>query len=368
MTPTDGGPRRALIVSGRFGKGHDTVAEACVAALAPLGVESRIVDAIGLLGSTGSRVGERVFRTILDRPPVYDAFHFNQLRTGGRLARLLDDASVRVMWPRFLALCDQWRPDLIVAVFATGAAAAARYRQIHPEVTTAVFITDATAHALWVHPGIDVYLVPSRLGELAVRRYLPDAHVRRVTHPTRPEFYAAPSRETARAALEVPPDAECVLMMSGAWGIGPLTEGAEALARRGAWVLAVAGSNTPLERRLRDLAARQPRVVPFGFTDRVPELMAAADVVVSASGDTCREARVVGRSLLLLDVVPGHGRENLLHELEQGQAWVTSPQPAALVAAVEAVLKDPAHQVRPATNPQAWEVELRDALASVGFP
>jgi len=360
---------RALVVSGRFGKGHDTVAEACLAALSPLDVEGRIVDAIGLLGGPGSRAGERAFRTVLGRPAVYDAFHFTQLRAGSRLARRLDDLSLRVMWPRMLEVADEWRPDLVLAVFATGAAAAARYGRIHPEVTTAVFITDATAHALWVHPGIDVYLVPSRLGELAVRRYLPDAHVCHVTHPTRPEFYAAPDQRVARAALGVPEDAPCALVMSGAWGIGPVAECVAALARSGVWVLAVAGANARLERRLRALAHDDPRVLPFGFTDRVPELMAASDVVVSTSGDTCREARVVGRSLLLLDVVPGHGRENLLHELEQGGAWVTSPDPSALVPAFHAVLDDPARSaVAPPAAPGAWEDELRQALATVAYP
>src|SRR5450631_2049590 len=72
-------------------------------------------------------------------------------------------------------------------------------------------------------------------------------------------------------------------------------------------------------------AARQPRVRAFGFTDAVPALMAAADLVITSSGDTCTEARVVGRPLLLLDVVQGHGRDNLQHELELGEAAVTSP-------------------------------------------
>jgi len=58
--------------------------------------------------------------------------------------------------------------------------------------------------------------------------------------------------------------------------------------------------------------------------------MAAADLVITSSGDTCSEARVIGRHLLLLDVVPGHGRENLQHELSRGSADVTSAEPNAL--------------------------------------
>jgi UDP-N-acetylglucosamine:LPS N-acetylglucosamine transferase len=361
--------RRALVLSGRLGKGHDTVAEASAVALEPLGVESRIVDSIALLGGAASHAGERVFRTILDRPTIYDAFHFGPLRAGGALARRMDDASLRAMWPRFLEACEQFPPDLVLSVFATGAAAAARYKtDLHPEVTTAVFITDAAAHSLWVHDGIDVYLVPSQLGVLSVRRYAPRARVCVVTHPTRPAFYEAPPKRAARHALGIPYDARCALLMSGAWGVGPLVECAAALAQAGVWVLCVAGSNARLERRLRALAKRGPRVVPFGYTDRIPELMAASDVVISSSGDTCREARVVGRGLVLLDAVPGHGRENLMHELELGNAWVATAEPRALVETVQAFLDDPAHlDIAPVGSPSQWEDELRAALGSVGF-
>jgi UDP-N-acetylglucosamine:LPS N-acetylglucosamine transferase len=360
--------RIGLILSGSLGKGHDTVAEASAAALAPLGVSSRIVDSMALLGGPGSRLGDWVFRTILGSPPVYDAFHFNQLRPGRWLARAMDGAALNVMWPRFLAEAERQPPELILSVFATGAAAGARYKRSHPTVTTAVFITDSFAHAMWVHPETDLFLVTSSVCATAVRRYRPRARVAVVTHPTRPMFYDAPSRAVARERLGVPADARCALLMSGAWGIGPVAECAAALARQGVWVLAVAGSNAKLERQLRALAATEPRVVPFGFTDRVPELMAASDVVVSSSGDTCREARVVGRGLVLFDVVPGHGRENLAHELELGNAAVCSPTPASVAAAVDAYLDDPDHgDTPPVTSPELWEGELRAALGAIGF-
>ena len=66
--------------------------------------------------------------------------------------------------------------------------------------------------------------------------------------------------------------------------------------------------------------------------------MAASDLVITSSGDTCAEARTVGRPLLLLDVVPGHGRDNLQHELELGDAAVTSPRPAEMVRSALAAL------------------------------
>lgn len=360
--------RKVLILSGRFGKGHDTVAEATAVALQPLDVECRIVDAIDLLGGSGGAVGERVFRSLLSVPPIYDAFHFSQLRTGSRLARFLDRAAVRVAYPNFLREVSRFRPDLIVSVFATGGAAASRYKQERPEVVTAVFMTDSYAHWLWVHDGTDIFLVTSALGARSVQGLRPGARVAVVAHPTRPEFYRAPDRATARAALGVPDDAQCALLMSGAWGVGPIAECALELARANIWVLAVAGSNDGLQRRLEAAAAEDRRVIPFGFTDRIPELMSASDVVISSSGDTCREARVVGRGLVLLDVVPGHGRENLNHELELGGAAVARAEPHALVRSVRAFLADPTQASLPAVgSPDAWEQQLRSALSSVGF-
>ena len=99
----DGALKRALILSGSFGKGHDVVAEACAAALEPLDTHSRIVDSIALLGGPGSAVGDWVFRRLLSSAPIYDAFHFSQLRVGTRLARGADAMALRQMYPHFLA-------------------------------------------------------------------------------------------------------------------------------------------------------------------------------------------------------------------------------------------------------------------------
>jgi processive 1,2-diacylglycerol beta-glucosyltransferase len=111
-----------------------------------------------------------------------------------------------------------------------------------------------------------------------------------------------------------------------------------------------------------------PRITPFGFTDRIPELMAAADVVVALPGaTTCSEARVVGRHLLLLDVMPGHGRDNLLHELELGAAHVCVPTARGVTASTLA-LRDQAIGPLLRTGPAArWEPAFAAALQQIGL-
>jgi UDP-N-acetylglucosamine:LPS N-acetylglucosamine transferase len=156
--------------------------------------------------------------------------------------------------------------------------------------------------------------------------------------------------------------------MTGAWGLGPLVEVARTLARAGVYTIAVAGRNTEVEQRLRAAAAEEKLIIPFGFTDRIPELMAAANVVVTTSGDTCSEARVVGRSLVLLDVVAGHGRENLQHELERGNADVAPADPDGLLRSVLACFEHvtpPTAQV--VQTADAWESAFEAALARIGL-
>jgi predicted glycosyltransferase len=107
-------------------------------------------------------------------------------------------------------------------------------------------------------------------------------------------------------------------------------------------------------------------VTPFGFTDRIPELMAAADVVLALPGaNTCSEARVVGRHLLLLDVMPGHGRDNLMHELELGGADACVLTPGGVTASVLA-LRDGSRGV-PARPAPRWEPAYVDALQRIGL-
>ena len=67
----------------------------------------------------------------------------------------------------------------------------------------------------------------------AVRRFEPQARVLVVPAPLRAGFYDPPSKASARARLGVAEREWCVLLMSGAWGIGPVAEVAEALADAG---------------------------------------------------------------------------------------------------------------------------------------
>jgi processive 1,2-diacylglycerol beta-glucosyltransferase len=362
--------KSAVLLTGPLGLGHEMMARCCARLLEQSGWRVRRLDSMSLLGPWRGGAGERVFHRLVAIPGLYDGLHFAHLRTGSPLAERMDRASRARLVPALRAELQRQRADLVLSVFATGASAAATVKAEVPGLRTVVLCTDVAVHRIWASPGTDLFLVTSAAAAESVRRYLPRAPVAVVPPPVRADFYAAPPQEQARRALGVAPDDFCVLVIDSGWGIGPLVAATAALADAGVHVLAVAGRDRRIERRLRDLAAARPRITPFGFTDRVPELMAAADVVLALPGaNTCAEARVVGRHLLLLDVMPGHGRDNLLHELELGRAHVCVPTAGGVTASVLA-LRDRA--VRPAASPAArpvprWEPAYAAALRRIGL-
>ncbi len=362
--------RRAVLLSGSIGAGHDQLALACARSLESEGWSAETLDLMRLLGPGAGTAGDAVFRAMLAVPGLYDAFHFAALRTGSRLAGVTDAAARRRLVPRLRRHLASHPADLAISVFSTGASALSELRSadLYPCLRHVVFCTDVTPHRLWVHPGVDLYLVTSEAAERAVRRFEPEARVLVVPAPVRDEFYHPPPQPRAREQLDLPAQAPCVLLTTGAWGLGPVAQAAEALGDAGVHVLAVAGRNAKLEQRLVAAASRQPRVHPFGFSDQIPSLMAASDLVITASGDTCTEARVVGRPLLLLDVVQGHGRDNLQHELELGDAAVSSGRACDVVRVALAELahaKPPPGA--PTRSPDAWRAALTAALATIGL-
>jgi UDP-N-acetylglucosamine:LPS N-acetylglucosamine transferase len=346
------------------------VTEVLAAALEGVGWRTETVDCMALLGRLSSRVGDGVFRGLLAMPTLYDGMHFSHFRTGSRLVTVMDRMATRRLVPALGRYLAGRRCDAVVAAFPTGASAMAQLRlpEGKPRPAMIVVCTDVAPHSVWVKPGTDLFMVTSDAAASAVRRHAPGARVAVVPAPVRSGFHRPPSQAQARAEMGIGADQRCVLIMGGGWGLGPLAETARLLAEREMAVLAVAGRNERLSEALVEQARRQPRIRPFGFTDEVPKLMAAADIVLTTAGaTTCSEARAVGRPLMLLDVIPGHGRDNIQHELSLGGADVCDPDPERLTEAVSAAMSRYGRADGTVPSRPRFEEELPALLASLGL-
>jgi processive 1,2-diacylglycerol beta-glucosyltransferase len=206
--------------------------------------------------------------------------------------------SVAVGAPGLLRLIERTRPDAIVSTYPGTSEILGELRRAgRLKIPCASAITDLAALRYWAHRHVDLHLIThaeSRAEVLEVAG--PDADVRHVRGLVRPQFEDPPARGAARAALGLPATGPVVVVSGGGWGIGDLELAARVvLGLPAATVACLCGTNERLRARLESDFGGEPRARVEGFTDRMHEWLAAADVLVhSTAGLTVLEAQMCG--------------------------------------------------------------------------
>ncbi|MGI8777218.1 MAG: glycosyltransferase, partial [Acidimicrobiales bacterium] len=125
-------------------------------------------------------------------------------------------------------------------------------------------------------------------------------------------------RARARELFGIAGDERVVLLVAGSWGVGQITETFADVVATGRYTpLAVCGRNQGLCEKLAD----QPGGRAIGWTEAMPDLLVAADVLVqNAGGLTCMEAFATGLPVVSYRPIAGHGRANAVDMERAGVA------------------------------------------------
>jgi UDP-N-acetylglucosamine:LPS N-acetylglucosamine transferase len=302
-----GSCRRVLVVSASMGAGHHAAAQELVRRLRRRGRVAERIDVLELGRPGQGRRLKATYAVLLDRLPwLYDL----ALRFWARWPAPLEVFTARgaaAYEDGLLAEVRGFRPDVVVSVYNLASQALGRLRRAGVlDVPTVTYVTEPAAHPYWFHPGVDLHLAfldtaCAALASWGARR---TARVAPLVRP--PSAQCIPGRADARQRLGLPAGAKVALLTGGAWAVGHLPRTAELLAASGEVVpVVMCGTNTRLQRQVRERGVG----LAVGWTDDVPALMAAADVLVcNAGGLTCQEALAAGLPVVLFDPLPGHGR------------------------------------------------------------
>lgn len=344
---------RIAIVSGSYGAGHDAAAAALSRHLSECGALTTTYDVAELLPGGLGRVLKRAYYAQLRRAPATWGTTLSYVEPG----RLLHRAAVGL-----LGLGDERvveavaGADLVLAThpFAAQALGSARVRRIL-SVPVVTYLTDASVHALWVHPAVDLHLAIHDVAADQARRLGGRAAT------VQPVVRVAPPRDDdPLAAYET-----CgprALVTGGSLGLGELEECARDIAGTGVMTPIVAcGSNDALVQRLSLL----PGVVALGWRDDLPDVIAAcACVVQNAGGFTSLEALAAGTPVVTYRPIPGHGVTNAASLERAGLApWPRTT--AELARALREVLAAGRRDRIPHDAPTVADVLTgRDAVAA----
>ena len=290
---------RVLIFTASIGEGHDLPARELAAGLRERGAEVTVADTLKTMGPLIERIVVGGSNAVLFELSYVLVVKVDATRRAQeRLGMLLGGRGLR----RLIAA---ERPDVIVSTYPGVNPLLAR---IGPKMPLVSAITDLTALEPWVNPVFALHLITQaesvaevrRLGGAATRV----AHVRGLT---RPEFEQPVARAAARRSLRLPPERPVVVVSGGGWAVGDLAGAARASVEAGAHTVVLCGRDDALRSRLGAIAG----VDAWGFTDRMSDLLGAADVLIhSTAGLTVYEAQIRGTRVISYGWGAGHIRVN----------------------------------------------------------
>ncbi len=361
---------RVLIAMSDTGGGHRAISSAVQGALRRLygdSVEVLITDVFALGRRSVFDASTRLYSPLQRHAPwlyglVYHASdHPRIYSTIARQVELMDSPKIR-------RLLEDTRPDVILSAHPLSNRPLLRARAALGWSTPIVAIVTelVTVHQSWVEPGLDLYITATAETEAAViGRGANPRRVVRLGLPVDERFGAVQkSPEELRQELGLDPNAFTVLLSGGgegAGGLGRIVERSQR-AHLDAQLLIVCGRNGTLKSRLESRHLSIPARI-FGFVNNMPELMHAADVVVTKGGpQSIAEALAARRPVVLTALTPGQeeGNDEFVERHGVGYAPAST---AGVVEALRTLAANPAQRERLARN--AARLSRPDAAANV---
>jgi processive 1,2-diacylglycerol beta-glucosyltransferase len=315
-TPPGSRPQRVLILSADVGEGHAAAARALAQQLQahPRDVHVQIVDGLSAMGRVLRPVVQDGYRVQLRFLPWTYTLVYWLLERVAPVRFIVRQLLCR-LGGRPLARCiAAHEPDVVVSTYPAVTVVLAHLRRTRVvEVPTVATITDLTGLFFWAQPGIDVHLVMYGESMPSVERIAGAGSVQLVAPLISAEFLQPRCPMQTRRALGLPQEGRMVVVSGGGWGVGDVVGAVRELCRVGevSSIVCLAGHNEQLATRLRADFGAEPRVHIYGFTDQMPQLLAAADALVhSTGGVTCLEAKATGTPVVSYGLPVGHARLN----------------------------------------------------------
>lgn len=367
---------KILIVSGKFGMGHASAAEALAQELRVRpGVERVIVldlheyanpntaglfyAMFGLMAKRGSGFYNRIYRQTEDS---------RHSMTRGQ------EAFYRKTIQRMI---DEIEPDLVISVLPLASRLFSQYKtdtgSLLPLLTC---ITDVTCHSEWLHARTDLFLVASgSVRDGLIRKGIPASRILACGIPVRAEFrrahgvggfpqtgslsHDAAAAQTAAiahadAASQVPEIAHAVsnaksagqkkrlLVMGGGLGMIPsdLSFYRQLGRMKDVETIVVAGRNESMRKKI---ASSDCGVTVLGYVEGISELMRSADLMLTKPGGiTLFEALHAGTPLLTFSPFLEQEKRNAAFLAREGLGYVLPGKPETGLKEIEALLKDDA--------------------------
>lgn len=270
---------------------------------------------------------------------------------------------------RFKKMARENPVDVVVCVHSLVARPSLKAWKSLPERPPFItVVTDlVSTHNFWYDKNSEHTMVPTQAAfDRGIQFGMPASQMSLTGLPVNPAFIEKlEGKEQSRQKLGWEQGKVTIMMVAGGDGMGPLWETARAInaLNRDIQLVVIAGRNASLKEKLDAADWNQPTHV-YPFVTNMPQLMDAADIIVTKAGPaTITEAAIAGLPMILMDAIPGQEEGNVEYVIENDAgAWAPEPQQVANYIKTwldegEAALSEKARNANSIARPEAvWDI------------
>jgi processive 1,2-diacylglycerol beta-glucosyltransferase len=312
---------KILVLSASVGAGHLRAAEAVELALRELAPEAVVknIDVLQWTNKTFRRIYGQAYLDLVNKAPHVLGYFYDMLdqppgpnRKSDRLRLLVE----RLNFGKITKLLQAETWDVIVNTHFLPAEIIAflkRTRKIR--VPQIIVTTDFETHRLWVANPCERYCTATEEGAAYLEYWGVPAKAIQVTGiPIHPAFSQSFDRAALLEKYGLTENSPVILQLAGGFGVGPIEKIYRNLLNIEIplGLVAVTGRNAEAKNSLEKIEIPdRHRTRVLGFTDKIHELMAIADLVVSKPGGlTTSEVLASGAAMAIVNPVPGQESRN----------------------------------------------------------
>ena len=328
--------KRILIFYGSYGGGHLSAAKSITQYLEKTygDVELEMVDCIEYINRFLNKVSTGAYKQMAKNAPWMWELVYNHSKDGA-LARITNTSN-KIMSRKLNSLLQEFNPDLVISTHPFGnqmCAILKRRGKIKCKIATT--LTDFKLHNQWLYLSeyIDYFFVSNQpMKDAMIEKNIPAEKIFVTGIPVSSRFLQTFNKEETFNEFGLSKAKPTILFFAGGeYGLGRDTTfmTLKALIRlfKDVQVIAISGRNRRMQRKFAKLiedTQASNRIKLLTFTDKVPELMNIANIVITKPGGlTITESLVSGLPIIIINPIPGQEEENAEFLVNHGAAiWI----------------------------------------------
>jgi len=335
--------KKILYLFSDTGGGHRAAANALISAVKRIRgeeVEQEMADVFAESGGLSGFLARMYSPLIKHADFIWRALWYGT--NNDRMLGLMEKAASPFVMKSLIRIFKDRSPDAVVSVHPLlnhlSLQAIKKNGRRIPFITIGMDPVDL--HLSWIHKDADAIVVATEEAKnICIGRGVPKGRIKVLGLPVRPEFLEKGDKTGIRKEFGLKSDVFTVLVMGGGEGAGNIFDIVKALndASIPMQLIVICGRNTALKGKLDAMRLRFPAKM-FGFTEDVPMIMCASDLIITKGGPgAIFEAIAQELPMIITNWLPGQEEGNVRF-VKEHKIGMIEKDPSRIAAAIKNAL------------------------------